>query len=1773
MKKALFALIPALLFASCSFWNEPVEEFFSYWSSEAFITDSSVKVPNQSDKAGVPSVSSDTAAEIILKMSNPKSFRFIMPSAGNSEMIRFKGLETQPSAGTDYKLEQISSDTLKLTYSTQFLKKHEWGNGDLGATLTLFADDGRKFKKPYGFNLKANTPPPTPTAVLAQTAASSFSYVLCFKVPDMDVMVNGERLHKDIAQIEINGTKYPLTVESTDFRKPDDPHFILAGGVTQLTEPHSAPVPAGAWVLYYNTGVPLGAGHQEYTVKLKDDKDLVSKTLETGTTLNEPPAENVTVTAGEQSTGSGTDTDPFIIKGAASAPEAQIKIENTAAGTTVHCTVTEVGSAAPPARYDGNPVTFPLGLDSADEKTYKVEYYTDGIGYKSNSVKTKYYKVLKQHTVTFNANGGKYADNTTVNIVLVPHNHTATAPATQPTRTGYTFGAWYTDSSGTSVWNSATPITADTTIFAKWTPNTGTAYKVEHYQEETSGAGHYPASPADTENLFGTTGAAISVTQKNYAGFEVDRQEPASATIGAEGNTVVKVFYKRKTVTLTFNLNGGNIGGSMTAQTRSGRFGTTFTAPMNPVKTGYTFSSWQPVGASPALSSTFPVSDATYTAQWIQVYTVTFKVEGGSGGKLKGEYNGESKEASGTTRQEFANIPAGETVTFRTTASADYAVHSWTGVTASPPDSATTTLTVTANTEVTVKFYETTFDGSSHSAEAWKKLKELIAAAPAGGTLKISGTIQSTTAPGNNGEIIIDKDLTIEAPSVTATLDANESAFSTGEKKHRIFRVKDGKTLTLKNLTLKNGYAGKSTVDNLGTTGGGIRLESGTVSLSGVTISGCKAITTPASVGGGSWHGDGGGIYVVSGNIIMENTTLSENDANAHGGAVYMNGGTLTMKGSSVITPSTGGDANKTGKNDVHLKGGAKINVDAALTGTGTVARIGVAYNEYLPTRQVLDGTAVDSNNTKFTVTDQELGTDNHHNHVRKWTIKSDGYLQSEGVTLDGSKTRAWQALKDAVRTASDGDVIAINGTIRATNAGSGEYVDNGEIVIDKNLTIKKADGATSAILNANSNHSGPPPADAPAVKHRIFTVRVGSTLTLDNITLQGGMAEGSEQNKHGGGVYVDGKLIMKGSSKITGCSAAGEGGGLFLYGTCTLQDSSSITHCEAGDYGGGVFVDYSGTSILNINGGSITMNHTKKVPSSSGHGGGVYVRGNTSTKGKVYMTSGEISGNAAGLDGTAYKGDGGGVYTDGIFEMSGGVIKNNNAKNGGGVYTNGIFEMTGGTFSKNTATSNGGAIYSNSGTVTLNNATIGGTAADANKAADYGGGIYIDEGCSLTLKDGAKVIGNTAVSGGGVYNKGGSFEMTGGEIKSNTAKYGGGVYVKGDNARFTMSRGTIFANKAEKDSTDGRTGGDGGGVYIDGAKFTLKLGTTISNNTADKDGGGVTVFGGVFTMEGGDIQWNTVTGTSTVQNSGHAGGVDIVAAVMNMKGGGIKNNTAKNGGGGVSIALSGKSNSVLNMSGGTISGNTLTNSAGTGKGVEFFTGSTTHDITYYTIMKMSGSAKVDTNNDVYLTSKDDHSNEIRMITVDGELTGTAPVACITPKNYSAGLQVLDGSKVGTEHIKFTVTRGGSPAKNWYVGSNGKLTDDPAAIFNTISEDKIKAFEDNLKTITVEQYNNLKNRLIFYETNIGNYGVMLITDTQTIGADAYNLKFKYKTYSKDNGTIVSEAETIVKGTFAFDLDTGTESSSAAPLDDTKDFFLHNSIDIVPQNGAKFYVLP
>ena len=167
---------------------------------------------------------------------------------------------------------------------------------------------------------------------------------------------------------------------------------------------------------------------------------------------------------------------------------------------------------------------------------------------------------------------------------------------------------------------------------------------------------------------------------------------------------------------------------------------------------------------------------------------------------------------------------------------------------------------------------------------------------------------------------------------------------------------------------------------------------------------------------------------------------------------------------------------------------------------------------------------------------------------------------------------------------------------------------------------------------------------------------------------------------------------------------------------------------------------------------------------------------------------------------------------------------------------------------------------------------------------------------------------------------------MNGGTIDKNSAQNGGGVYVNG--GKFTMDNGTISNNTAagaeEKKLSDyDSIYSSGGGVYVNGGDFTMNKGT-ISGNVAkenaesDNDhatsylngnrGGGVYVAKddktsdkkkGTFTMNGGTIEQN---------KAGEGGGIFLEYAPMGvwtatneftMKGGTVDSNTAFIGEGG----------------------------------------------------------------------------------------------------------------------------------------------------------------------------------------------------------------------------------------------------------------------------------
>ena len=416
MRKAfiiLTGIIFTLLFSACKQFTADIDDYLGYWSSEAFILSSEIDKETHNDGSGMTSVASADDVTVTLKVRNPRSFRFVMPSPSETrnivEFAHFSG--TKPIANNQYEMKQLSADTLQLVYKDSFLKNSEWGEKDISSTITLYADDGRVFKQTFTVPLKANTRPPKPRYVVAKTNGSPAYYVLCITVPDMDKKLQGEqRLHKDIKRISINGTGYAFSVNTaqTAFIKPDNEVFILRTEVKKLDGSNADDVPTDSgWVLYYQTNVKVevGAAKKDYTIRLVDEKGLVSEKLDASTNPNKPKIEEPAIAKGRKISGSGSEADPVRIGTDSSG--AELSLSSESANTKVHCTLTEIGSTDSPTSYEGNPVTVPLPLKGAGEKNYKLEYYADGTGFETTSKKTVYYKILQEYTVTFRVADGE----------------------------------------------------------------------------------------------------------------------------------------------------------------------------------------------------------------------------------------------------------------------------------------------------------------------------------------------------------------------------------------------------------------------------------------------------------------------------------------------------------------------------------------------------------------------------------------------------------------------------------------------------------------------------------------------------------------------------------------------------------------------------------------------------------------------------------------------------------------------------------------------------------------------------------------------------------------------------------------------------------------------------------------------------------------------------------------------------------------------------------------------------------------------------------------------------------------------------------------------------------------------------------------------------------------------------------------------------------------------------------------------------------------------
>ncbi|MGI5090053.1 InlB B-repeat-containing protein [Treponema sp. OMZ 805] len=1266
MRKAfiiLTGMLFTLLFASCNQFTANIDDYLSYWASEAYITDSSIKAVLQNDLNSIPSVPSAEDVSVTFKLKNPKSFSLDLPPAADpaKKVIVFEHLTQAPVVGTDYTLTQSEDrQSLTLTYKASFLQAYEWGAQDLSSTLSLYAVDGRPFKQTYTLKLKANTPPQNPSFTVAKTTGSPAYYVLCITIPDMDKRVPGGLLHKDLARIEVNGTPYTFSVNEakTAFTKPEADVFITHSDVEKLNEPDADDVPAdSSWVLYYKTDVEVkdGAAKKDYTIKLIDKKGLASGIVNASTKPNKAETEIVRITKGTKISGNGdSESDPTIIGTDSSG--ATLSVSSATGNTTVHCTLTEIGGSTP-VKYDGNPVTVPLPLNGAGEKKYKLEYYTDGEGLAATPVQTVYYKVVQGHTVSFDANTGAYPDGTTAVSKHVLHGATVSAPDPLPKKQGFGVTDWYKDKdcSAGKKWEFASDtVTGNITLYAQWTAGNST-YTVKHYKQNINDDNY---TLAETETKPGTTDASISADsiKKNYEGFEYDHIDSTTPTIVADGSTVVKVYYKRKTYAVNFNVDGP--GGSIAVTAVTGgsllsgnpvtvKHGGSVTFTAVPADNSYEVDRWSTnVGnissdKTQATLSNVTGNGITVTVKFKKkIYTVTYLVEivdGEAGGKIKAD-SGNFVE-NGSTSVEYGGSVGFTAVPTNT----DWKVAEWKkdNTVVNGTNSTYTLSNITENKEVTVKFYQSHIS----SPETWKDLLRAVKSAPDNSTITINGEIKATNDEGNKGIINIRKRLTIKGNNPSAALNA--------DSKSGIFDVFN--TLTLENITLTKGAA-----FYYQSGGAGVYVNpSGTLIMEGSSvITDCSAANS------------GGGVYVGGGTFEMHGTSAITGCTASKGGGVYVSGGTFKMQDSAIVTPSTGSEQYTAGKNDVYLESGKMITINGTLTGTTPVARITVPNTAYNTSTQVLADaitTGSPQNYTKFTVTPQDVVDGKMF-----WYITDAGKLKAEVEDL--------QTLKEAVQAAPADNtpfVIKLAGTI--------DDLQTVQIPNGKKIMLKADNASKPAILKCPDNGHG-------QALYTYFEVQSGASLTLEGLITLQGVDSGYRKIHHALSVNHNGNAEIKNGVTITGfknswVNSGGEHAGngpVFVNGTLTMSggtiEKNTVDNLNGSLWsggGGGVYVGETGKFIMK--GGTITQNEVSGYNPSVG-GGGVYVDGSYNggdpIRGQFTMEGGTIEKN------TGY--EGGGVLVKGIFEMKGGKITENNSNNGKGVRVYHQFDWYGGEITTN---------------------------------------------------------------------------------------------------------------------------------------------------------------------------------------------------------------------------------------------------------------------------------------------------------------------------------------------------------------------------------------------------------------------------------------------------------------------------------------------------------
>ena len=252
---------------------------------------------------------------------------------------------------------------------------------------------------------------------------------------------------------------------------------------------------------------------------------------------------------------------------------------------------------------------------------------------------------INQYTVKFVSDHGSFKDQTIEYGKLIE-----TDKLTIPTVEGYTFDGWYTDAAHTTEFNFRTPITGDTTIYAKWTAND---YEVSFITEH----GDAPASQNVPYNGTATDPGKLTAEGYTFDGWYADAAHTTKFdfTQPIKSNTTVYAKWTAKDYEVSFVTEHGD---PPTSQNVT--YNGTATDPATLTEEGYTFDGWYTDDTySIEFDFTKPItSNTTVYAKWTaNDYEVSFITEHGNAPTSQNvTYNGTAKDPGTLTAEGYTFI-------------------------------------------------------------------------------------------------------------------------------------------------------------------------------------------------------------------------------------------------------------------------------------------------------------------------------------------------------------------------------------------------------------------------------------------------------------------------------------------------------------------------------------------------------------------------------------------------------------------------------------------------------------------------------------------------------------------------------------------------------------------------------------------------------------------------------------------------------------------------------------------------------------------------------------------------------------------------------------------------------------------------------------------------------------------------------------------------------------------------------------------------------------